>query len=549
MRWTESQFVLPPECDGEELVRRFLTHRGFPEASAQENFLRPRLASLQPPEDLAGMKDGVEFLTEAIEGKKRILIFSDYDVDGIVSATIMKLFLSAQGCPEVRTFLPDRQQEGYGLTVAALDRALSQGEKPDVFIALDCGTNSVAEVAKLKEAGIRVLIVDHHQLSHPQPAADALVNPQKGSAGHHFCTGGLVFKLCHAYQRSKGGRERFDIREVLDLVALATVADLVPLREDNRIFVREGLKRLAITSHLGLRRLMEVSGVGLRTPTSFTLGFQLGPRINAGGRVGDANSGLELLLSKNPTETSRLARELDLQNRKRQELEAIALGEAEELVGSSPKELGLVVASDRWHSGVVGIVAARLARKHHRPSFVIALDSGGEGKGSGRGLPGLSLMDALRACAPCLRGFGGHDAAAGIVIEAGRVAEFQTLLQAWLRDFVKPDVFERTLPIDMTLSPSHLTPEMAKALAELAPFGKGNPEPTLRMDQVEFVGQPKIFAERHLKFRAVAGGKKFEVVGFDFAKRVPDRAGFSLAGSWEWDEYTNGPRWRMTDWQ
>ena len=158
-------------------------------------------------------------------------------------------------------------------------------------------------------------------------------------------------------------------------------------------------------------------------------------------------------------------------------------------------------------------------------------------------------MDALRACAPCLRGFGGHDAAAGIVIEAGRVAEFQKLLQEWLRAFVKPEVFEKTLPIDISLSPNHLTPEMAKALAELAPFGKGNHEPTLRLDQVEFVGQPKIFAERHLKFRAVAGGKKFEVVGFDFARRVPDRAGFSLAGSWEWDEYTDGPRWRMTAWQ
>jgi single-stranded-DNA-specific exonuclease len=226
----------------------------------------------------------------------------------------------------------------------------------------------------------------------------------------------LVFKLCHAYQRSQGGRELFDLKDVLDLIALATVADLVPLKEDNRIFVREGLRRLAKTSHLGLKRLMEVSGVGQRTPTSFTLGFQLGPRINAGGRVGDASSGLELLLSHNPTETSRLARELDLQNRKRQELEAIALGEAEEQVGTSPQGLVVVAASERWHPGVVGIVAARLARKFHRPSFIIAINPAGEGKGSGRGLPGLSLMDALRACSPCLRGFGGHEAAAGIVM-------------------------------------------------------------------------------------------------------------------------------------
>lgn len=549
MRWSESNLVLPADCGGEELLSRFLSLRGLAGSAEQENFLRPRLSSLGAPEELPGMAEAVALLAQTVQEKKRVLIFSDYDVDGIVSATVMKLFLTALGLQEVRTFLPDRQQEGYGLTQAALDRALGQGTMPEVVLALDCGTNSASEVAHLKKAGIRVLIVDHHQLSDPQPLADAMVNPQKGSSGHHFCTAGLVFKLCHAYQRSQGGRELFDLKDVLDLIALATVADLVPLKEDNRIFVREGLRRLAKTSHLGLKRLMEVSGVGQRTPTSFTLGFQLGPRINAGGRVGDASSGLELLLSQNPTETSRLARELDLQNRKRQELEAIALGEAEEQVGTSPQGLVVVAASERWHPGVVGIVAARLARKFHRPSFIIAINPEGEGKGSGRGLPGLSLMDALRACSPCLRGFGGHEAAAGIVIEAGRVAEFRNLLQAWLETHVAPEVFEKTLPIDIQFCASHLTPEMARALAELAPFGKGNPEPTLRMDGVQMAGAPKVFAERHLKFRARVGEKRFEVVGFDFAKRVPDRDVFNLAGTWEWDEYTDGPRWRMTDWQ
>jgi len=468
MRWSDSHLVLPSECGGEELISRFLSFRGFSVGVDQENFLRPRLASLAAPEELPGISDGVEFLSEAIQGKKRILIFSDYDVDGIVSATLMKLFLQSQGSGEIRTFLPDRQKEGYGLTMEALDRALGQGFVPEVFLALDCGTNSFGEVEKLKQAGVRVLIV---------------------------------------------------------------------------------VRRLAKTVHPGLKRLMEVSGVGQRVPTSFTLGFQLGPRINAGGRVGDASSGLELLLSHDPTETARLARELDLQNRKRQELEAVALGEAEKQVESLPKGLANVVASDRWHPGVVGIVAARLVRKFHRPSFTIALNSEGEGRGSGRGLPGLSLMDALRACSSCLKGFGGHDAAAGIVIQAGQVAEFRKLLQAWLETHVAPDIFEKTLPIDIQLCPSHLTPEMARALAELAPFGKGNPEPILRVDGVQVVGTPRIFAERHLKFRAQAGDKKFEVIGFDFAKRVPTQRVFDLAGIWEWDDYTDGPRWRMTDWQ
>ncbi|NBQ64265.1 MAG: single-stranded-DNA-specific exonuclease RecJ, partial [Verrucomicrobia bacterium] len=475
-----------------------------------------------------------------------MVIYSDYDVDGITSASILRLFLDSMGAGAIRHFMPDRKKEGYGLTAPALERCLQTGLKPNLLIVLDCGTNSRAEVASAKAGGIDVLIVDHHQVGEVAKS-DALVNPQLGSSHHHLCTAGLVFKLCHAYLKAEGGRQ-FDLRTVLDLVALATVADLVPLEKDNRIFVREGLRRLVQTVHPGLRRLMEVSGGGVRTPTTFTLGFQLGPRINAGGRVGEASAGLNLLLSRDPGETAKLARELDLQNRKRQELEAMVLEEAEAEIGESPDGLGLVAASDRWHPGVVGIVAARLVRKYHRPSFVIALEEGA-GKGSGRGLPGVSLMDALRACAPCLKGFGGHEGAAGITIEADRVAEFRKILVAWLEKSVRPEVFEKSLSIEMSLLPEHLTPEMARAVGDLAPFGKGNPEPVFQLDGVTMVSAPKVFAERHLKFRAQAGERKFEVVGFDFARRPPDRPTFDLAGSWEWDEYTDAPRWRMVDWR
>ena len=525
-----------------------LDRRGLDAGPGREHFLRPRLAHLTAPEEIAGMEQGISLLRLHVQRQSRILIYSDYDVDGIVSATVLRLFLKALGMEQVRNFIPDRKTEGYGLTVAGLERALALGPKPDLFVALDCGTNSHAEVRKIKSGGIDVLIVDHHQLGETAEA-DALVNPQRATQHHHLCTAGLVFKLCHAYLRADGGRERFDLRSVLDLVALATVADLVPLEGDNRILVREGLKRLAQTAHPGLKRLLEVSGAGSRAPTPFTLGFQLGPRINAGGRVGEATAGLDLLLSQDPTETARLARELDMQNRKRQELEAMALEEAEDQLGDEPGGLGLVAASERWHPGVVGIVAARLVRKFHRPSFVIALDDQGAGKGSGRGLPGLSLMDALRACSPCLKGFGGHEGAAGIVIEADRVTEFRKILGAWLEKSVDPEIFKKSLSIEMRLLPEHLTPEMARAVGEMAPFGKGNPEPVFQLDAVQLTGAPRVFAERHLKFRAQAGDRKFDVVGFDFARRPPDRPVFDLAGAWEWDEYTDGPRWRMADWR
>ncbi len=547
MRWIGNPSRAETGQGSAQLIEQILGRRGMAAGPDRVAFLQPKLAHLSPPEEIPGMSQAVELLQRHLHDKSPVLIYSDYDVDGITSASVLRLFLEAMGAGAIRHFIPDRKKEGYGLTAKGLHPCLKNGKMPKLQVALVCGTPSRAEVAKAKAAGIDVLIVDHHQLGEVA-AGDALVNPQLGSSHHHLCTAGLVFKLCHAYLKTHGGRDQFDLRTVLDLVALATVADLVPLEKDNRIFVREGLRRLAQTSHLGLRRLLEVSGAGSRAPSTFTLGFQLGPRINAGGRVGEATAGLDLLLSKDPTETVRLARELDLQNRKRQELEAMALEEAEAEIGDSPEGLGLVAASDRWHPGVVGIVAARLVRKFHRPSFVIALEEGA-GKGSGRGLPGISLMDALRACSPCLKGFGGHEGAAGIVIEADRVADFRKILGAWLEKSVSPEVFEKSLSIEMWLRPEHLTPDMARAVGELAPFGKGNPEPVFQLDGVTMTAPPRVFAERHLKFRAQAGERKFEVVGFDFARRPPDRPTFDLAGSWEWDEYTDAPRWRMVDWR
>ena len=546
MRWVGNPGRAESGQAPDQLIDRILGRRGLSPGAEREAFLQPKLAHLSPPEEIPGIPGAVELLKRHLKTGSAMVIYSDYDVDGITSASILRLFLDSMGAGAIRHFMPDRKKEGYGLTAPALERCLQTGLKPKLLIVLDCGTNSRAEVASAKAGGIDVLIVDHHQVGEVAKS-DALVNPQLGSSHHHLCTAGLVFKLCHAYLKAEGGRQ-FDLRTVLDLVALATVADLVPLEKDNRIFVREGLRRLVQTVHPGLRRLMEVSGGGVRTPTTFTLGFQLGPRINAGGRVGEASAGLNLLLSRDPGETAKLARELDLQNRKRQELEAMVLEEAEAEIGESPDGLGLVAASDRWHPGVVGIVAARLVRKYHRPSFVIALEEGA-GKGSGRGLPGVSLMDALRACAPCLKGFGGHEGAAGITIEADRVAEFRKILVAWLEKSVRPEVFEKSLSIEMSLLPEHLTPEMARAVGDLAPFGKGNPEPVFQLDGVTMVSAPKVFAERHLKFRAQAGERKFEVVGFDFARRPPDRPTFDLAGSWEWDEYTDAPRWRMVDWR
>ncbi|NJK92939.1 MAG: single-stranded-DNA-specific exonuclease RecJ [Blastochloris sp.] len=433
-----------------------MEQRGFHGQEEQERFLQPRLRDLSDPLRLPDMEAAVRRVKEALQRNESILIYSDYDVDGMSSSALLYRFLIKLGA-RVRVFIPERMSEGYGLSLGGLERAL-EGGATDLVLALDCGTTSVGPVSSLREKGIDVVILDHHELPEDGlPPANVMVNPQKGTEDRYLATAGIVFKFCHAFLKLEQREDLFDLKQHLDFVALGTVADLVPLEHDNRILVRYGLEQMAATAHVGLRALMQTAGVR-GAPSPSTVGYMLGPRLNASGRLAEALSGWKLLTTHDPVEADGIAKELDSLNRERQRLEAGVVEEALEMVENLPEEQRkrcLVLASRQWHQGVIGIVASRLQRKYHLPTIVISVDEQGRGKGSGRSLPGCSMMDALRANHGFLGKFGGHPMAAGLEIEEKQVDAFREAMNRWVEGEIAREVFAPSLEIDMQLPSGH----------------------------------------------------------------------------------------------
>ena len=482
------------------LVQRLLAQRDPGSDEAVARFLQPKLQELSDPFLIPGMEAAVNRLLLAADRGERLVLFGDYDVDGVSSLTLLRTVLIAYGLSP-RCFLPLRMEEGYGLSANGLQRCLDEGPV-DLLVAVDCGTTAKSETAWLAERGIEVIILDHHE---PDPARTpvcaALVNPKLGDSFHYLCSAGVVFKLAHAMGKRRRA-ENFDLKAQLVLVALATVADIVPLVAENRLFVRKGLEQLERGARPGLRALIEVAGV--RPPLdSMDLGFRLGPRLNASGRLDSADASLDLLLCTDPTRAATLAAALDRQNRERQDVEHGIQHEAQELAdrfASEDNPAALVVASEGWHPGVVGIVAARLMRRYHRPIFVIAIDENGIGKGSGRSVEGLSLVAALDACRPLLIAGGGHEAAAGITIHRDNLPAFRQQFNDHIRSQITGAELEPKLYIDAQTNLADLTLDFLDAYEQLQPFGQGNSRPLFAACGIQPVSEPKLLRERHWRF-------------------------------------------------
>lgn len=482
------------------LVQRLLAQRDPGSDEAVARFLQPKLQELSDPFLIPGMEAAVNRLLLAADRGERLVLFGDYDVDGVSSLTLLRTVLIAYGLSP-RCFLPLRMEEGYGLSANGLQRCLDEGPV-DLLVAVDCGTTAKSETAWLAERGIEVIILDHHE---PDPARTpvcaALVNPKLGDSFHYLCSAGVVFKLAHAMGKRRRA-ENFDLKAQLDLVALATVADIVPLVAENRLFVRKGLEQLERGARPGLRALIEVAGV--RPPLdSMDLGFRLGPRLNASGRLDSADASLDLLLCSDPARAASLAAALDRQNRERQDVEHGIQHEAQELAdrfASEDNPAALVVASEGWHPGVVGIVAARLMRRYHRPIFVIAIDENGIGKGSGRSVEGLSLVAALDACRPLLIAGGGHEAAAGITIHRDNLPAFRQQFNDHIRSQITGAELEPKLYIDAQTNLADLTLDFLDAYEQLQPFGQGNSRPLFAACGIQPVSEPKLLRERHWRF-------------------------------------------------
>jgi len=416
-------------------------------------------------------------------------------------------------------FLPLRMEEGYGLSRESVERCLEQ-HHPQLLIALDCGTSSLEEITGLKKRGLDVIVLDHHEPKSALPDCLAIINPKidPGSQFHYLCSVGIVFKLCHALLKTRP--IEFDLKSKLDLVALGTVADIVPLRGENRTFVQRGAVEIARSTRTGLKKLIEISGV--KPPVSTEdIGFRLGPRLNAAGRLSTAEKSLRLLLTQNESEAAELAEFLDKQNRERQEVEKEILLAAEEKIAnefSAERDTAIVVAARGWHPGVLGIVASRISRKYHRPTIVIGLDENGVGKASGRSIEGLNLVEALSRCADKIDKYGGHEMAAGLTIAGKNVDLFGEAFRSAARELLSAEDLEPRLRLDHEVEFCELNHDFLHWHEMLQPFGNGNRQPLFFARGVEPAAVPRVVSEKHLVLRLRQRNYHQRAVYFDAAE-------------------------------
>jgi single-stranded-DNA-specific exonuclease len=520
-----------PDADRSALLARelnvplpfagLLVQRGHDVPEAARRFLRPRREDLHDPTSLPDMAAAVERLVSAVRRRETVFVHGDYDVDGQCATAVLTRVLRRAGATAV-PFVPHRIRDGYDLSEAGVRAAVAAGAR--VLVTLDCGTTALDAVRAARAAGMDVIVVDHHLPGPEWPEALALVNPRRADSRYPFpelCGAGLAWKLALALAAALDLPEGIPWR-LLDLVALATVADLVPLTGENRAIVRLGLKLMAETRWIGLAALRAEAGLAGKTLRAGHLGFALGPRLNAAGRMGDAMDGVRLLLTDDPGEAVALAAQLDRQNVERQALDQCTLDEALEVLQADydpVRDAGVVLAHEGWHPGVIGIVASRVQERIARPVFLVALN-GDLGKGSGRSVPGCDLHAALARCAPLLEKWGGHRMAAGLTIRRDRLDAFREAFNAACGAQVATGALVPTQRVDAVLALGDLTGDLERLVRSLEPTGVGNPGPVFGLEGLRLQGGLRRMGERHARFTVTDGTALLEVVAFGTREEV-----------------------------
>lgn len=516
------------ECELPLPLSRVLVSRGLTDADAVRRFLNPKLSDVLDPFELPGMSAAVDRVEAALSSGEPITVFGDYDADGVTATALLTDVLRRMG-GTVSAFLPKRVEEGYGFTSPALKRCL-ESHSPSLIVTVDCGVCSVETVTEAQALGIDVVVTDHHDISGPVSPAAAVVNPKLGRNEElkTLAGVGVAFKLCHALVKNRIADRpdpALDLRDYLDLVAVGTVADVVPLTGENRILVRHGLNRINTTPSLGLGVLSEVSGIS-GSIDSYHLGFVIGPRLNAAGRMGEAGDALELLLTTDRVRARAIALELDVVNRRRKRVEDEIVEEAISEIDKyfDPDSIsGIVAGRSGWHIGTVGIVAARLCRHYRRPAVVIGFDEQGKGRGSCRTIDGLSLIDALGECSDLLVSFGGHEMAAGLVVEQDRIDEFRERFNRVCTERIRELDIRPVHEVDAWIGLGEADDRLLQGLERLSPVGMGNPTPLWGVRNVSPVGNPRIVGKDHLKMIVASGATQMESIGFRMADReLPD---------------------------
>jgi single-stranded-DNA-specific exonuclease len=507
-----------------DVLCSILAVRGVTAVEEAKRFLRPTLDHLHDAALLADGARAAERIAWAIRGGETIFVHGDYDVDGICATALYTRWLRHLG-GSVVPFVPHRLRDGYDFGAGGLAAARDAGAS--VIVTADCGTVAHDAVVAARAAGIDVLVTDHHTCGPELPPAFAVVNPRRSDCGYpekELCGTGIAYKVCALAGRLLDRPEQ-DLAEYLDLVALATVADLVPLVGENRVIVSYGLRRFAHSRVVGLTALMEAAGLTATKVTAGQLGFVVAPRINAAGRIGESMDALRLLLTEDAAEARRLAEQLDATNRSRQEEDGRTLDQALELLADryDPEvDFGIVLWSEGWHPGVIGIVASRVVDCIHRPVVMVALERG-RGRGSARSVPGFHLYEALHACARHLGRFGGHRQAAGMDIDEAALPAFRDDFNATARARLAPESLRPLLRPDLELTLSDADLELAHWLSYLGPHGMGNPGPLFLARNVT-LERPRLLKEAHLKACLATESGRLQAIGFGMAERHPPEA-------------------------
>ncbi len=510
-----------PGLDLPTLAARLLARRGLTDAESVQALLNPSASRLNKPDLLPDIGPATDRICAALERRERICVYGDYDVDGVTATTVLVTTLRRLGA-DVRYYLPARETEGYGLSEAGVRFCGENGVT--LMVTVDCGSTDHDDIRLARELGIDVVITDHHEVPLPSPPALALVNPKRPDSTYPFAElagVGVAFKLAWSLL-ARLDRPRSELTDLLDLVGIGTIADMVPLVDENRIIARLGLAALSSTKRPGLAALMELAGIGKQALASHDVGYVIGPRLNAAGRLSHARTAVELLLTEDPAEGERLARELEALNRERQNVEERITNQALTIVEAAQlyEDRVLVLAAEGWHKGVIGVVAAKVVERYYRPCIVIALD-GETGKGSGRSISGFNLYDSLSHSKEHLLGFGGHKYAAGLSIHRDQVRRFANAMNEYAAALPE-EVYRRSLQVDAVCGLDEIDDRLVQFIRQLEPFGPENRKPLLATLGVEVIGYPRRVGKNHLKLTLRAGDNALEAVAWGRSAELPN---------------------------
>ena len=511
------------------LLCQVLINRGMTDAAAAQAFLTPSLHDLHDPYRMHGMAQAVQRLVAAIRQGERIAIYGDYDVDGVTATALLVTFFDELGL-KVPYYIPERASEGYGLNAASMRQLASAGVR--LLITVDCGSTALEEVALARRLGMDIVITDHHQPPERLPDACAVLNPHQPACAYpnkHLCGVGVVFKLLTALRAALRQAQLLsdhlpNLKRHLDFAALGTIADVMPLREENRGIVHCGLQELTQTRKLGLRALRQVSSRAEKPAGVGEVGFQLAPRLNASGRLGSATHSVELLTARDALEAGRLAQLLDVVNQQRRALQQAMEEDVHERIaqqynGSPPA--AIVLGDPAWHLGVVGIVAAKMVEAYHRPTFLLHIN-GDTARGSGRSIPAFNLYHGLQRCAQWLRQFGGHKYAAGLTMDTAHLPFLQEDFIRFATDTLAPEDLQPTLHLDAVVALADITPALVADLERCEPHGAGNPTPLFCAQAVQLASAIRLLGQQgqHARFRVAQDGVTLNVVAFHQAEQV-----------------------------